>query len=47
MLSVILSNFYARDIKKLIDEVNAFKDERNIWLTTGSVKNSVGNLPPT
>jgi hypothetical protein len=44
MLSRILSDFYARDIKGLIDEINAFKDEHNIWRTTGAIKNSAGNL---
>ena len=44
MLSKILSDFYARDIRKFIDELNAFKDEHHIWQTAGSVKNSSGNL---
>jgi hypothetical protein len=44
MLRQILSDFYSRDIQKFIDEINAFKDERHIWQTTGSVKNSSGNL---
>jgi Protein of unknown function (DUF1572) len=44
MLSNILSSFYARDLRKLIDEINSFKQEENIWRTQGEVKNSAGNL---
>ena len=44
MLNTILANFYERDIRKLIEEVNLFKDEKNLWKTQGSVKNSCGNL---
>lgn len=44
MLSEILVNFYARDVRKLIDEVNLFRDEANLWKTVGSMRNSSGNL---
>ena len=44
MLNNILANFYERDIRKLIEEINLFKNEENIWRTAGSVKNSCGNL---
>lgn len=44
MLSTILSGFYERDLHKLIEEVRLFKHEENIWKTTGTVKNSCGNL---
>jgi hypothetical protein len=44
MLNRILANFYERDIRKLIDEVNLFKNEDDLWRTQGSVKNSGGNL---
>jgi hypothetical protein len=44
MLNSILSNFYERDIRKLIEEVNLFQNEENLWKTQGSVKNSSGNL---
>lgn len=40
----ILAEFYERDIRKLIEEVNLFKNEENLWRTTGSIKNSSGNL---
>lgn len=39
-----LADFYERDIHKLIDEINLFKQEENLWKTVGSVKNSSGNL---
>jgi hypothetical protein len=44
MLNSILANFYERDIRKLIEEVNLFKNEEDLWRTQGSVKNSCGNL---
>ena len=44
MLNSTLANFYERDIRKLIEEVNLFKIEENLWKTEGSVKNSCGNL---
>lgn len=44
MLNTILANFYERDIRKLIEEVNLFRNEEDLWRTQGSVKNSGGNL---
>ena len=44
MLNSVLANFYERDIRKLIEEVNSFRSEENLWRTQGSVKNSAGNL---
>ena len=44
MLNNILANFYERDIRKLIEEVNLFKNEEDLWRIKGSVKNSCGNL---
>jgi hypothetical protein len=44
MLNTILANFYARDIRKLIEELNLFQNEEDLWKTRGSVKNSSGNL---
>jgi hypothetical protein len=44
MLNILLASFYERDIHKLIEEVNLFKNEENLWKTHGSVKNSSGNL---
>jgi hypothetical protein len=44
MLNAVLATFYETDIRKLIEEVNLFKDEEDLWRTTGSVRNSSGNL---
>jgi len=44
MLNKVLADFYERDIRKLIEEVNLFRNEENLWRTHGSVKNTSGNL---
>ena len=44
MLNNLLANFYERDLRTLIGELNAFKNEEDLWKTQGSVKNSCGNL---
>ena len=44
MLNAILAKFYERDLRKLIEEVNLFRNEEDLWRTQGSVKNSGGNL---
>ena len=44
MLNNELANFYERDISKLIEEINLFKNEEDLWRTASSVKNSCGNL---
>lgn len=44
MLNRLLADFYERDLRKLMEEVEAFKEEENLWRTHGSVKNSAGNL---
>lgn len=44
MDKIEIANFYQRDIQKVIDEINLFNDDSNIWKTSGSTKNSSGNL---
>ena len=44
MLNDELANFYERDLRKLIEEINLFRNEEDLWRTAGSVKNSCGNL---
>jgi hypothetical protein len=44
MFNSEIVNFYERDIRQLIEELNLFKNEENLWKTRGSVKNSCGNL---
>jgi hypothetical protein len=43
-LNNTLAGFYERDIRKLIDEINQFKNEENLWRTQGSIRNAAGNL---
>ncbi|MEZ2335250.1 DinB family protein [Mucilaginibacter sp. RCC_168] len=44
MLNSTLANFYERDISRLIEEINLFHVEENLWKTAGTIKNSSGNL---
>jgi len=44
MLNNTLANFYERDMRRLIEEINLFNDEGNLWKTAGKIKNSSGNL---
>lgn len=44
MLNNLLVNFYERDLRKVIEEVNSFKNEEDLWKIQGTVKNSCGNL---
>ena len=44
MLNSMLVSFYERDLRKVIEELNQFKNEADLWRTQGSVKNSSGNL---
>jgi len=44
MLNSIVAGFYERDLRRLIEEVNLFENEGNLWKTHGGVKNSSGNL---
>ena len=44
MLNIILAGFYERDLNKLIDEINLFKSEEDLWKTNGMIANSSGNL---
>jgi len=39
-----ISSLYERDIRKLIEEINSFDNEENLWKTCGTIKNSSGNL---
>lgn len=39
MLNSILASFYERDLRKLIEEVNLFTNEEDLWRIQGSVKN--------
>jgi uncharacterized damage-inducible protein DinB len=39
-----LIQIFDRDIDKLKLEIESFKDQRNLWITSGSISNSAGNL---
>ena len=39
-----LVKIYERDLDRLKLEIELFNDEKKLWSTTGSVKNSAGNL---
>lgn len=40
----ILAAFWERDLRILVDEINQFKSEENLWKIHGTIKNSAGNL---
>ncbi len=44
MLNTVLATLYERDLRKLIEEVNLFQSEDDLWKTVGNVKNCCGNL---
>ncbi|HEX7755328.1 MAG TPA: DinB superfamily protein [Niabella sp.] len=44
MLNSVLAGFYERDLRRIIEEINLFQKEENLWKILGSVKNSAGNL---
>lgn len=39
-----IADLYERDLNKLIEEINLFKKEKDVWKIKGDVKNSAGNL---
>lgn len=44
MLVQNLSDFFVRDLNKLVEEIQQYKDEYDIWKTTPGINNSGGNL---
>ena len=44
MLIQTLKTLFNRDLEKLSQEINAYKNEKNIWLTEDGISNSAGNL---
>lgn len=44
MLKEVLVEFFERDLNKLKDELLLFKNEEDLWMVKGDVKNSAGNL---
>jgi len=44
MLKEILPTIFERDLRKLIDEINLYKDEDKLWEIKDGIRNSAGNL---
>lgn len=44
MLTTILTEIFERDLNKLIEEINLYKDEDQLWLIKDGIGNSAGNL---
>ena len=44
MLKEALSEFFERDLRKLIEEINLYKDEDKVWEIKDGISNSAGNL---
>lgn len=39
-----LVSLFDRDLDRLLQELNLFRDESHLWETTGTIKNTAGNL---
>ncbi len=44
MLTDTLSELYARDLSKLKEEIGLYANETDLWMTSGEITNSAGNL---
>lgn len=44
MIKETLIQIYERDIRKVIEEINLYKTEADLWRTQGEITNSGGNL---
>lgn len=44
MLKEPLTDIFERDLNRLINEINLYKDENNLWVTKAGISNSAGNL---
>lgn len=44
MLLESLQKLYDRDLNKLTEEIQLYKDEKNLWITDKNISNSAGNL---
>ena len=43
-LIVVLKSLFSRELQKLKKEIEAYKEEKSIWLIDKNIKNSGGNL---
>ena len=44
MLKEALIEIFERDLIKLKDEINLYRDENNLWMLSDGINNSAGNL---
>ena len=44
MLKKILPEIFERDLNKLKDEINSYKDDESLWVVKNEISNSAGNL---
>ncbi len=44
MLKAVLLEIFERDLNKLKDEINLYKDENSLWIVKDGISNSAGNL---
>jgi hypothetical protein len=44
MLTKPLAEIFERDLNRLINEINLYKNENNLWVTRDGISNSAGNL---
>lgn len=44
MLQSDLLEFFTRDLRKLKEEIAAYRDENDLWVVRGEIANSAGNL---
>lgn len=44
MLQAILIDLFERDLIRLSEEIKAYKTEENLWILSGEIKNTAGNL---
>ena len=44
MLKEALIEIFERDLNKLKDEINLYKDENSLWIVKDGISNSAGNL---
>lgn len=44
MITETLSALFEREIDKLVAELELYQDEQNLWIISGTISNSAGNL---
>lgn len=44
LISATVSHILERDLNKVIQELNSFHHEENMWVVTGKINNTAGNL---